>query len=87
MFDVIKKQYKALIAFLVPFIGLVSFVATDPTVAAALGGTVPAWLLSAGIPALTYALAFLKRNEPSLDDAEAVLARVRERIAQGKQAA
>lgn len=86
MFDALKKQWKAAIAFLVPLIGFVTFVATDPKVADAIGGTVPAWLLTVGIPALTYVLTFLKRNERSIGEAEAILARAQERVAQGKQA-
>jgi hypothetical protein len=87
MFDAIRKQWKAVTAFLVPLIGLLTFVATDDKVVAAIGGTVPAWLLTVGIPALTYVLTFLKRNERSIDEAEAILARARERVSEGKQAA
>ena len=70
----IKKQYKALLGFLVPFLGLLTLVSLDTDVAAALPG-VQVWLVTVGIPAITYAITWLKRNEPTIDEAQKALDR------------
>ena len=67
-----KNYYKAIIAFGVPFLGLLSTMGTDPDVAAALPG-VSKWLVVVGIPAATGILTWLKRNEPTVDEAVEIL--------------
>ena len=67
-----KNYYKAIIAFGVPFLGLLSTMGADPDVAAALPG-VSKWLVVVGIPAATGILTWLKRNEPTVDEAVKIL--------------
>ena len=67
-----KNNYKAVIAMGVPFLGLLTTVAVDPDIAAALPG-VSKWLVVVGIPAATGILTWLKRNEPTVDEAVEIL--------------
>lgn len=68
-------NWKALVAFGTPFISLLVFVATDPAVSRALGGTAVAWLLTIGIPAATGFFTWLKRNRPTIEQAQEQLNR------------
>ena len=72
-------NYKALVAFGTPFISLLVFVATDPAVSRALGGTAVAWLLTIGIPAATGFFTWLRRNRPTIEQAQEQLNRALER--------
>ena len=67
-----KNYYKAIIAFGVPFLGLLTTLAADPGITAALPG-VSKWLVLIGIPAATGILTWLKRNEPTVDEAVEIL--------------
>lgn len=60
------KYWKSAIAFLVPFVTLIPLVAANEGVQAALPG-VSSWLLAVGLPILTGAIAFLKRNQMTAD--------------------
>lgn len=75
----LSKYSKAVIAFLTPLVPFVTAVSVDPQIVAALGGTATAWLAAVGIPALTGSLAWLVRNEPTVEEAEGTLDRARAR--------
>ena len=64
--------WKAIIAFGVPFVGLLSVVASDPTIREAAPGPT-AWLVAVGIPVLTGVIAFFKRNQQTADQIDAAL--------------
>ena len=74
----IKKAWKALIAFLTPFILLLTFVAGNSEITESIPA-VTEWLIVVGIPALTGLLAWLKRNEPTIDEAQKALDRAKRR--------
>ena len=73
-----KNYYKAIIAFGVPFLGLLTTFATDKDVADALPG-VSKWLIVVGIPVASGILTFLKRNQPTVDEALAILQEAKKR--------
>lgn len=74
----VKKAWKALIAFLTPFILLLTFVAGNSEITESIP-EVTEWLIVVGIPALTGILAWLKRNEPTIDEAQKALDRAKKR--------
>lgn len=81
----ISKYYKAITVFLS---GLAAFlVATnaDPAIAAALPQGFAQWLTMVGVPAVLAAVAFLTRNEHTVTEAEDLVVRARQRVAEGKQ--
>lgn len=74
----IKKAWKAVIAFLAPLILLLTFVAGNSEITEAIPA-VTEWLIVVGIPAVTGLLAWLKRNEPTIDEAQKALDRAQKR--------
>jgi hypothetical protein len=79
MVQKIVSGYKAVTAFVVSFGIFLTAVLADPQVAAALPSGVAGWLTVVGVPAVIGAGAWLKRNEPTVEEAEEALARARER--------
>lgn len=73
-----QKSYKAIIAFGTPFVGLLIMISTDPSISAALPG-MTRWLVLIGIPLATCILTWLKRNEPTVEEAAAILDRAQKR--------
>ena len=81
--DKIRKNYKALIAFLTPATLLLVTVSQNPDIANALPGMTE-WLVVVGIPAVSGFLTWLKRNEPTVDEALEIYKRAQTRAANGK---
>lgn len=81
----ISKYYKAIAVFLTGFAGFLVATVADPTFAAALPQGFAQWLTMIGVPAVLAAVAFLKRNEHTVTEAEELVARARTRVAEGKQ--
>lgn len=79
----IRKNYKAAIAFLTPMTLLLVTVSSNPDIANALPG-VTEWLVVVGIPAVSGFLTWLKRNEPTVDEALEIYKRAQTRAANGK---
>lgn len=77
--DKIKSSYKALTAFVISFGALLAADLADPDIAAALPQGAAKWLTLVGVPAVIYLGTWLKRNEPTIEEAENALARARAR--------
>jgi hypothetical protein len=81
----ISKYYKALVVFLTGFGGFLVATNADPTFAGALPQGFAQWVTMVGVPAVLAGVAWLKRNENTVDEAEALVTRARQRVAEGKQ--
>ena len=81
----ISKYYKALAVFLTGFAGFLVATIASPEFAAALPQGFAQWLTMIGVPAVLAAVAWLKRNEHTVTEAEELVVRARERVAEGKQ--
>ena len=81
----ISKYYKAVLVFLTGLAGFLVATNADPTFAAALPQGFAQWLTMVGVPAVLGGVAWLKRNENTVEEAEALVERARQRVAQGKQ--
>ena len=77
----IQKNYKALIAFLTPFILLLGVVSTNDAIASTFPDQAQ-WLIVVGIPAVTALLTWLKRNEPTINEAIEIFDRAQTRAGQ-----
>lgn len=74
----IQKNYKALIAFVVPFAGLLGLVASNDAISSQFPA-VSLWLTVVGIPAVTAFATWLKRNEPTVQEALEIYKRAQNR--------
>jgi hypothetical protein len=79
----IKSSYKGLTAFVISFGGLLVADLADPDIAAALPDGALKWLTLIGAPAVVGLGTWLKRNEPTVEEAEAALVRARARATTG----
>lgn len=77
--DKVKSSYKAVTAFVISLGAFLTTVLANPEISAALPEGVGKWLVVVGVPAVVGAGTWLKRNEPTLAEAEEALARARER--------
>lgn len=74
-----QRYYKAVIAVLGALAAALVAVQADPAVVAVLPADVQGWLAVTLLPALTGLITWLKRNEPTVAEAEEALARARAR--------
>lgn len=81
----ISKYYKSILVFLTGFAGFLVATNADPTFAAALPQGFAQWATMVGVPAVLGAVAWLKRNEHTVTEAEDLVARAQSRVAEGKQ--
>lgn len=75
----VQKNYKAITAFVLTFAPFLTATLADPQIAAALPEGAGKWLTVVGVPALVAAGTWLKRNEPTLTEAEEILRRAQDR--------
>lgn len=75
----VQKNYKAITAFALTFAPFLTATIADPDIAAALPEGAGKWLTVVGIPAVVAVGTWLKRNEPTLQEAEEILARAQDR--------
>lgn len=79
------SYWKAVAAFLTTLGAFIVGALADPDIAAVLTGSgVEGWLVTVGVPAIVGAATAIKRNEPTVEEAEAMLVRARNRAVAGK---
>ena len=74
LFAKLRSIWKSIVAGLVPFISLFIFMASDDGVREALPENWKRFVLVIGIPIATALLTWLKRNQPTITEAEKALA-------------
>lgn len=75
MIQKVKSGYKAVTVFLVGFAGFLGTTLADQDVQAALPDGPEKWLIVVGVPGILAAAAWLKRNEPTIEEAQKALDR------------
>lgn len=84
MKEKIKKNYKALTAFTASFLMLLGVVAGNDAIASAFPDQTQ-WLVVVGIPAVTAFFTWLKRNEPTVNEAIEILDRTNPTVEQATE--